>query len=95
MNYRICRIYTEPHNQAKYFEVLSECNWFFLTSLQGRFIAAIITPFGLYEARLESIGVVACSKNYPARACAVGSSGRSMRRLALHEEQRRNRVSAR
>lgn len=57
MNYRIWRIYTEPGDRAKYLEVLRKYNSFFLTSLQAHFLAAIITLYGLYERRPDSISL--------------------------------------
>jgi len=57
MNYRIWRIYTDPSDRAKYLEVLRKYNAFFLTSLQAHFLATIITLYGLYERRPESISL--------------------------------------
>jgi hypothetical protein len=57
MNYRIWRIYTEPGDRAKYIGVLRRYNSFFLTSLQAHFAATIITLYGLYETRRNSISV--------------------------------------
>jgi hypothetical protein len=57
MNYRIWRIYTEPGDRAKYLGVLQRYNSFFRTSLQAHFVATIITLYGLYETRRESISL--------------------------------------
>jgi hypothetical protein len=57
MNYRIWRIYTEPSDRAKYLGVLQKYNPFFRTSLQAHFVATIITLYGLYETRRESISL--------------------------------------
>lgn len=57
MNYRIWRIYTEPTDRAKYLGVLRRYNSFFLTSLQSHFAATIITLYGLYETRRNSISL--------------------------------------
>lgn len=57
MNYRIWRIYTEPKDRTKYLNVLRKYNSFFLTSLQSHFLTTIITLYGLYETRTESISV--------------------------------------
>lgn len=57
MNYRIWRIYTEPTDRAKYLGVLRRYNSFFLTSLQAHFAGTIITLYGLYETRRNSISL--------------------------------------
>jgi len=57
MNYRIWRIYTEPGDRTKYLGVLQRYNSFFRTSLQAHFAATIITLYGLYETRRESISL--------------------------------------
>src|ERR1700676_5258427 len=57
INYRIWRIYTEPGDRAKYLGVLQRYNSFFLTSLRAHFAATIITLYGLYETRRDSISL--------------------------------------
>jgi hypothetical protein len=57
MNYRIWRTYTEPSDRAKYMEVLNCYSSFFVTSLQAHFLATIVTLYGLYETRADSISL--------------------------------------
>ncbi len=63
MNYRIWRIYTEPTDRTKYLGVLRRYNSFFLTSLQAHFIATIITLYGLFETRIESVSLTRLGRN--------------------------------
>jgi hypothetical protein len=65
MNYRIWRIYTEPGDRAKYLGVLQRYNSFFLTSIRAHFVATIITLYGLYETRRESISLTRLVPDFP------------------------------
>jgi AbiU2 len=57
MSYRIWRIYTAPGDRTRYLGVLRDYNSFFLTSLRAHFVATVITLYGLYETRRESISL--------------------------------------
>jgi hypothetical protein len=65
MNYRIWRIYTEPDDRAKYLGVLRNYNSFFITSLGAHFVATVITLYGLYETRRESISLSRLVRDLP------------------------------
>ncbi len=65
IDYRIWRIYSEPADREKYLPVIQKYSSFFSASRWAHFRATIITLYGLYERRPDSISLSCLVKDTP------------------------------